>query len=228
MKITQTKVKDCQIIEMDRHLDDRGFFQEIYQEDAYPPFSCKQINWSHSHRNVLRGLHVAPYGKLVTCVSGRVWDVVVDCRSKSPTFLKWAVTELFPEWNRQILVPPNCGHGFLALEDNSTLIYSQTGVYARQGEFTLAYNEPNFNICWPGPYPGKDYILSERDRQGASLWEYFCCCEEETNWAIYDQVQQVWLDSLPPERKQSFLINTGKIKRERSPQSEFPSFPVEI
>lgn len=241
MKFLPTEVKDCTLIEMDRHFDERGFFQELYQESNYhqgldlfksdlplgdycATLHWEQLNWSYSKKNVLRGLHAAPYVKLVTCVSGRVWDVIVDLRSKSPTFSKWFATELSPDKPTQIMIPPNCGHGFVALEDNSTLIYMTTGMYAKEGELTVAYNEPNFNIPWPG----ENHIISKRDREGASLWEYFCCAELDTNWQIYDQVQKVWLDSLTPERRESFLINTGKIKPERTPQTEFPSFLVEI
>ena len=76
-------------------------------------------------QNVIRGLHISTYCKLVTCTSGSVYDVVVDLRPDSPTYLQWAGAVLTAENCKELYIPPNCGHGFLSLEDDSILLYAQ-------------------------------------------------------------------------------------------------------
>ena len=76
-------------------------------------------------KHVLRGIHISPYAKLLTCVSGAIYDVVVDVRTDSSTYLRWAAVELTEDNCRQLVVPPNCGHGFYSLSDNSTIFYCQ-------------------------------------------------------------------------------------------------------
>lgn len=200
MRFVPTDVADCTVVEMDRHFDDRGFFQELYQADNYLDLPTKfifpqQVNWSLSKKNVLRGIHYAEYAKLVTCVSGKVWDVVVDLRSDSATYLKYVGIELSDENSKQVYVPAGCGHGFVALEDNSEVIYFTDGLYAKQGELTVMYNEPNLNIPWPG----EDHIISERDKGGNPLWSFQLCVEKEMNFLQNDHLQEVWLQSLSPE-----------------------------
>lgn len=215
--VPASTVKDAMVVVMDRHHDDRGFFQEIYEEDNYyhgldtpwldanKRIRWQQSNWSVSNKNVLRGIHVAPYAKLVTCVSGRIWDVVVDCRSKSPTFLKHFAIELHPGEPKQVYVPPGCGHAFLALEDNSSVIYMQSGRYAKEGEIPVIYNEPNLNIPWPG----ENYILSERDREAGALWSMQLCIDEEIDYFVNDQLQKVWIESRPPEEQEEWRQKFG-------------------
>ncbi len=76
-------------------------------------------------QNVLRGIHVSPYAKLLTCVRGSLYDVVVDARPESDTYLQWAAVKLTEDNCRQLLVPPNCGHAFFSLSDESTIVYCQ-------------------------------------------------------------------------------------------------------
>lgn len=76
-------------------------------------------------QHVVRGIHKSEYAKLLTCVSGAVYDVVVDLRPESPTYLQWAAVELTEDNCRQLLIPPNCGHAFCSLSENSTVIYCQ-------------------------------------------------------------------------------------------------------
>jgi dTDP-4-dehydrorhamnose 3,5-epimerase len=207
MKFNATDVIDALVIEMDRHHDHRGFFQELYAEDTYQKhlqsplldyaktMHWEQVNWSHSNKNVLRGIHAAQYAKLVTCVSGRIWDCVVDLRGNSPTFMRWFAVELSPDEPKQVYVPAGCGHGFVALEDNSTVIYMTEGLYRIRGELTVAYNEPNLNIPWPG----EDHIISERDQGGNPLWCYQLCVEKQMNYVQNDELQENWVNSLSPE-----------------------------
>lgn len=204
MRFVPTDVANCTVVEMDRHFDDRGFFQELYEEEKYaehiltqPGERWQQANWSTSKMNVLRGIHVAPYAKLVTCVSGKIWDMVVDLRSDSPTYLKYVGVELSPAEPKQIYVPPGCGHGFVSLADNSSVVYFTSGRYAKQGELTVMYNEPVLKINWPG----ENHLISERDKGGNPLWTYQLCTEAEMNWQQNDEFQEAWVQSLSPEEQ---------------------------
>lgn len=161
MKFVSTNILDCTVVEMDRYFDDRGFFEELFEKDKYldhiQAVNWKQANWSVSKKNVLRGIHIADYGKLLTCVSGKIWDVVIDLREDSSTYMNCIAAEFSAEEPHQIYIPAGCGHGFLALEDNSSVIYLTSDLYAKKGEKTVFYN--HYSIPWPG----KDYILSEKD-----------------------------------------------------------------
>lgn len=182
-KINDTIINDCKIIECNRYFDDRGQFQELFEENKYKEIISqqdqsiehgiyktrwKQANWSVSKKNVLRGIHVANYAKLVTCVSGKIWDFVVDFRKKSPTFLQYVGVELSASENKQIFVPSGCGHGFVSLEENSSVVYLQTDTFAKFGEKTVSYCDSSLNI----KYPGENWIISERDLNAISVDEY--------------------------------------------------------
>jgi len=207
MKFIPTEVQDCMVVVTERYHDDRGFFQELYEEDKYQhgldhvEQRWQQVNWSLSNKNVLRGIHVAQYAKLVTCIAGKIWDLVVDLRSKSPTFLKWIGVELCLGDAKQVYVPPGCGHGFVALEDNTNVVYMQSGRYAKQGELTIMYNEPNLKIQWPG----ENHIISQRDKDAQPLWSFQMCLEDEMDFALNDRLQRVWMDSLPPEDRAEWI-----------------------
>jgi len=175
VKIRNTTVNGCLVVECDRHTDHRGFFQELYHDEhsfdmalqerpGVPRHYWAQACWSKSDKNVLRGLHRADYAKLVTCVSGRIFDVIVDLRSGSPTFKKWVGVELDGNNPTQVYVPANCGHGFLALEDGSSVVYLQSGIW-RGRDVNIRYDDPDLAIAWPEA----EYIISEKDRQGLTL-----------------------------------------------------------
>jgi len=212
MKFIPTDVEHCTVVMMDRYYDNRGFFQELYEQDKYTHgielLNWQQTNWSVSNKNVLRGIHVANYAKLVTCVSGKVWDLVVDLRTNSPTFLKHVGVELTPDEPKQIYVPPGCGHGFVSLEDNSSVVYMQTGRFAKEGELTVMYNEPNLNIQWPG----ENHTISERDKGGQPLWSFQMCLSEEIDYKLNDELQSVWVASLPPESQEEWNKKYPKLE----------------
>lgn len=178
MKTTATNVQHCLTIEMQRNHDDRGFFQEIYTHRlAYqmPMFhsatkgyvNWQQVNWSNSNKNVVRGIHAAPYCKLISCISGKIKDVVVDLRPNSPTFLKHFSVILSPDNPISVFVPHNCGHAFVSLESNSTIIYLQSDTYSSDKESTVRWNDPTLNIDWFIDDP----ILSEKDKNALTLKE---------------------------------------------------------
>lgn len=182
VKFSTNEVEGSLVVECDRHFDSRGFFQELYNCDKYFPDSrivWKQVNCSYSLKSVLRGLHLAPYAKLVSCVKGRIFDVCLDMRENSPTYMRYAWVELTADNQKQLFVPGGCAHGFLALED-SLVTYMQADLWTPKEEFNLKYND--FGIEWPYKYGSMldrllgqkdDYILSDKDANALSKEEYF-------------------------------------------------------
>lgn len=167
MRVEETPLAGCYLIKLDHHHDDRGQFIELFQDtrDFYE-FKVRQINCSHSHQYTVRGLHLAPYAKLVTCVSGKVFDVVVDMRKDSPTYLKWHSVILARDNGHQLFVPPNFAHGFMALEIYSTVVYCQDAIYQPGVEKTLHWLDPKIAIKWPeAPW----VIMSEKDKKAEFL-----------------------------------------------------------
>uniref|UniRef100_A0A0G4HR68 NAD-dependent epimerase/dehydratase domain-containing protein n=1 Tax=Chromera velia CCMP2878 TaxID=1169474 RepID=A0A0G4HR68_9ALVE len=161
--------------------DDRGSFTELYNvktcaegmtPDSVSPHPIRQISVSVSHKNVLRGLHCSPYAKLIKCRKGHLFDVSVDLRKNSPTFLNKVSVELSGEDDKTIFVPPGCAHGFLSLENGTEIEYMQFGSYNKQADVECNCLDPALNISWPAPLDGaKDYIMSDKDRQSPLLKE---------------------------------------------------------
>ncbi|MEK7383252.1 MAG: dTDP-4-dehydrorhamnose 3,5-epimerase [Elusimicrobiota bacterium] len=138
--------------------DDRGFFMESFRTDAWaqaglPPLI--QDNLSLSRRGVIRGLHYQkqPHavGKLVRCVSGRIFDVAVDIRKGSLSFGKWASIELTGEANRAFWIPAGFAHGFCALTDDAIVSYKVTGCWAPNVDAGLRWDDPAVGVAWPLP-----------------------------------------------------------------------------
>ena len=173
MKVINTKLKDCVIIEPEVFGDDRGFFLEIFQAERYShlaginlPFV--QDNYSRSSRGVLRGLHfqkTKPQGKLVRVVRGEVYDVALDIRSSSPTYGQWEAVILSEENKIQFWVPPGFAHGFLVLSVTADFEYKCTDYYDPSDEGSLFWNDPDLNIPWPIDDPN----LSEKDANAPVL-----------------------------------------------------------
>ncbi len=173
MKVINTKLKDCVIIEPKVFGDDRGFFLETFQAERYSclaginsPFV--QDNHSNSSRGVLRGLHfqkTKPQGKLVRVVRGEVYDVALDVRDGSPTFGQWEGVILSGENKRQFWVPPGFAHGFLVLSDSADFEYKCTEYYDPSDEGSVLWNDPDLAIPWPHAEP----VLSTKDAQADRL-----------------------------------------------------------
>ena len=176
MKVINTKLKDCVIIEPKVFGDDRGFFLETFQAERYyqlaginMPFV--QDNHSRSTRGVLRGLHfqkTKPQGKLVRVVQGEVYDVALDIRKFSPTFGQWEAVILSEENKTQFWVPPGFAHGFVVLSDTADFEYKCTDYYDPSDESCILWNDINLNIPWPIDNP----VLSEKDAS-AEKWINF-------------------------------------------------------
>lgn len=154
-------VCDAFVCELARHNDHRGYFEELYSQKVLSQFECLQINCSRSRKNVLRGLHVVPFAKLVHCVMGKIYDVVADMRKESKSYLQWYGIELSEENQLSLYIPPHCAHGFLALED-SIVMYAQDGLYDPRLERSINFADPTFGIKWP---VSGYLILSEKDAQ---------------------------------------------------------------
>ena len=173
MKVINTKLKDCVIIEPNIFGDDRGFFLEIFQAKRYSQLAginlpFVQDNHSRSSRGVLRGLHfqkTKPQGKLVRVVRGEVYDVALDIRNGSPTFGQWEGIILSDENKRQFWVPPGFAHGFLVLSDTADFEYKCTDYYDPSDEGSGLWNDPDLDIPWPLADP----ILSNKDASADRL-----------------------------------------------------------
>lgn len=151
------------------HQDERGSFARWFCEaDLAAVIGGRrivQINHSRTQaRGAIRGLHFQhpPHAemKLVRCLKGRVWDVAVDLRADSPTFLHWHAVELSAANGSMYVIPEGCAHGFQALEPDSELLYLHTAAYAPDAEAGVRHDDPRLGIRWP--LPAAD--LSSRDR----------------------------------------------------------------
>lgn len=158
------------------HADSRGQFFEWFTDRGFVemvghPFTMRQANCSTSSAGVLRGLHFAQLppsqAKYVTCVRGSVFDVVVDIRVDSPTFGRWDSVLLDDVDRRSIYIPEGLAHGFLALQDQSTVMYLCSTPYAPQREHTINATDPAIGIEWP--LPASALLLSDRDASAPSL-----------------------------------------------------------
>lgn len=173
-RFLRQSIPDVILVEPDVYRDERGFFLETWQRDRYREdgigVEFVQDNHSCSVHGVLRGLHLQlrhPQGKLMRCVQGEVFDVVVDVRLDSPTFGTWSAATLSAENFRQLWVPPGFAHGFCVVSEQAHFEYKCTDFWVRGDEVTLAFDEPTLAIPWPVTDPN----LSEKDRNGLSLAE---------------------------------------------------------
>lgn len=145
--------------------DHRGSYVETYNRDAYLAAGIDvdfiQDDISTSTRNVLRGIHGdASTWKLISCLHGKFYLVVVDWNPQSPTYRRWEGFTLSDRNRLQVLVPPRCGNGHLVLSDEAIFHYKQSTYYDRSGQFTILWNDPEIGIWWPIADP----ILSRRDQ----------------------------------------------------------------
>lgn len=160
------------LIEPGRIADERGYFSEIFREDLIREhigqFNFVQENQSLSVREgTVRGLHfqIGPFeqGKLVRCLAGRIFDVVVDLRRGSPHFGKWVACELSADKGNQIWIPPGFAHGFCTLEPDCVVCYKVTAYYNADCDCGVRWNDPEIGIDWPdiadpATLSGKDQI----------------------------------------------------------------------
>lgn len=173
MQKIETPLKDLYVIEPQVFGDDRGFFYEFYNEDKFKNLGIditpRQGNYSHSQKGVLRGIHwqnpPKAMGKLVRCTRGRVWNVAVDLRKDSPTYLKWHSVELSEENKKMLYLPPGFGNGFYVLEE-CDYAYLTTNTYDGQLDANVRWDDEAFGIEWP--LEGEP-TLSERDKNAPNF-----------------------------------------------------------
>ena len=174
MRCTPTAIPDALILEPKVFGDDRGFFYESYNQQAFQAatglnVTFVQDNHSKSARNVLRGLHYQveqPQGKLVRVVQGEVFDVAVDIRKGSKTFGLWVGQILSAENKKQLWVPPGLAHGFVVLSETAEFLYKTTDYYAPAHERCIAWNDPDLAIDWQ--MQGEP-LLSAKDAAGVAF-----------------------------------------------------------
>jgi dTDP-4-dehydrorhamnose 3,5-epimerase len=170
MTFSETTIKGVWVIEPKVFTDTRGYFIEAFKQSEFEKHIGKinfiQDNESKSGYGVLRGLHyqLPPFeqSKLVRVIQGKVWDVAVDIRRRSPTFGKYVAVELSAENKRQLFIPRGMAHGFLVLEDHTVFTYKVDNVYAPQAERGVRFDDPIVGIAWP--LPVEKLVLSAKDR----------------------------------------------------------------
>ena len=171
MKLKETPLKDCYIIEPSIFEDERGYFYEKFNEKKFEELTglnghFVQDNISKSSYGVVRGVHLQKgehaQAKLVSCLEGRVFDVAVDLRKDSETYGQWFGIELSAENKRQLYVPRGFGHGFSVLSETAVFSYKCDNFYNKESEGSVLWNDKDLNIDWQ--LPEQDVVLSEKDK----------------------------------------------------------------
>lgn len=176
MKFIKTEIRDLIIVEAVVFGDNRGWFSESYNHEVFTKnnISINFIQDNHSFsasKGVLRGLHFQnnpkAQTKLVRCTKGKIWDVAVDLRKSSPTYLKWYGVELSSENHKMLLIPQGFAHGFITLEDDCEVQYKVDNLYDKTLDRSIKFDDPMIDIKWPKI----KLILSEKDMNAPLLKE---------------------------------------------------------
>lgn len=176
MDYEKLNLQDLYLFKPKRYFDDRGFFTETYNKKVFNSIIGKEIefvqdNFSMSRRGVLRGIHFQeePFsqGKLVSVTSGSVYDVAVDLRKNSSTYLKWFGIELNKENGFQLWIPEGFGHAFLTLSESAHFCYKTTNFYNKDSEVTISWNDPKIGIDWS--MFDLEIIISPKDLEGKNI-----------------------------------------------------------
>ncbi|SDQ14414.1 dTDP-4-dehydrorhamnose 3,5-epimerase [Flagellimonas zhangzhouensis] len=171
MKVTETKLKGCFILEPRVFEDERGYFFESFNHKAFCKAIGQEVNFvqdnqSFSNKGVLRGLHFQKgkhaQAKLVRVLKGRVLDVAVDLRQDSETYGQHVSVELTSDNNKQLFIPRGFAHGFVVLSDTAKFIYKCDNYYCKMSEGGIRFDTPELKIDWK--LEQKDLLLSEKDK----------------------------------------------------------------
>jgi dTDP-4-dehydrorhamnose 3,5-epimerase len=172
MKKIATKFPDVWVIEPQVFRDNRGFFFESYSYEKFRQLGIDitfvQDNHSKSAKNTVRGLHFSVYPgqvKLVRCIKGMIWDVVVDIRPSSPNFMKWDGFELSDVNCLQIFIPIGYAHGFSVLSEDAEVLYKVSNYYDPKLEQGILWNDTSIGVDWKVKEP----ILSKRDQNNLNI-----------------------------------------------------------
>jgi len=170
MKKIKTSFKDLFIVKGMTHIDNRGFFRELIHQKILPQKIIFTVV-SKSKKNVLRGLHfqsINPQGKFLSVIKGKIFDVAVDLRKNSKTYLKHFSCEISDRNNLSIYIPPGFAHGFYCYDKENIILYGCTKYRHKNSEKGLIWNDKNLNIKWPRKKP----IISKKDKLNITLKEY--------------------------------------------------------
>jgi len=168
MKLIPSPIAGCCRLQLPRLEDARGYFQPVLElgllRQVVPSFTVTRVNRSFTRpKGAIRGLHLQKppkaEDKLVQCLRGTIFDVAVDIRRDSPTYLKWVGYELSAETQDMMLVPRGCAHGFQTLTEDCLIEYFLTNDYAPEHAYGVRWNDPAFGIPWPLPCT----MTSEKD-----------------------------------------------------------------
>ena len=168
MIFKETELKGAFIVELERLEDERGFFARTFCEQEFRDsgigFRVVQCNLSfNKKRGTLRGMHyqIAPFeeAKLVRCTRGAIYDVIIDLRPESPTFMRWVAVELTEENYQMLYIPEGFAHGFQTLEDNTEVFYLMSQFYKPECARGVRWNDPVFGVQWPLPVS----VISRKD-----------------------------------------------------------------
>jgi len=168
MLFEETRLRGAWKIDLERLADERGFFARSFCEREFAAHGLAtrypqgNLSWN-AHARTLRGMHyqAAPHreAKLVRCVAGSIYDVIVDLRESSSTRFEWISVELTADNRRALYVPAGFAHGFLSLEDRTEVLYQMSAFYVAEASRGFRWNDPRFGITWPAP----PRVISERD-----------------------------------------------------------------
>lgn len=167
MRITETGIAGCYLVEKKSSGDIRGTAHEVYGKINFASkgmaFDIGEVLFSTSAANVLRGMHfqLPPKGtaKLVTCMSGAIFDAVIDLRQQSPTYLATFSVELSGEGNQMLFIPEGLAHGYYSYSDDTAILYVTSGIFSPEHDSGVSWNSVNI------PWPAGDPIISERDQK---------------------------------------------------------------
>jgi len=168
MKFYETELKGAYVIELEKFEDDRGFFTRVWDKKIMQDQGLKsdlvQMSFSFSKKKgTLRGMHFQkePFRevKIVKCIQGKIFDVIIDLRVESKTYKKWIGVELSADKQKMIYVPEGFAHGFQTLEENTHVLYQMSNWFSPEHEKGIRWDDKDFNIRWPIT----DLIISKKD-----------------------------------------------------------------
>ncbi|MCX8179708.1 MAG: dTDP-4-dehydrorhamnose 3,5-epimerase [Candidatus Aenigmarchaeota archaeon] len=180
--VQQLSLAGAYIIKPKTYLDERGFFIKLFEERVLERlnFSIKEFFYSSNKKHVLRGLHYLypkPQSRLVCCLKGKIYDVIVDLRKTSSTYGKWTSVYLSGDSAAAIFIPKGFAHGFLSLRENTIVIYFTDGGYKKDYDFGIRWDDPDLKIKWPIKKPP---IISNRD----SKFPFFKKAKHFVHWPV--------------------------------------------
>ena len=169
MKLVKTLIEGAYLIELEKYQDERGIFARQFCKTELAnygiDFDIKQCNLSVNYKKgVLRGLHYQkepfPEAKIVSCFSGKIYDVIVDIRPNSSTYKKWIAVELSEDNGLMLYIPSGVAHGFQTLQDNTTVFYQLNEYFHQECYSGVRWNDPSLDIKW---HNCDNLIINERD-----------------------------------------------------------------